>query len=289
MFYRGGVVSKPLPDASGSKRLSVSLSTSSCYPEHTAEAFDIAAEAGYDGVEVMVGLDAASADVPYLARLAAQSGMPVVSVHAPCLLLTQNVWGPDPWDKVRHSCEAALALGSDVVVLHPPLRWQREYAAGFVAGVRDISEHTGVTIAVENMYPWRTPGRAFQAFLPSWDPTDLDYDALTLDVSHAATSQLDALELARTWGPRLRHVHLTDGVGLRRDEHLFPGEGTQNVWGLLQYLNDSPFDGRIVLEVNTRKADNHAERVRELREVADNTRLHLGQLDAARPGASPTS
>ena len=59
--------------------------------------------------------------------------------------------------------------------------------------------------------------------------------------------------------------------------------------GLLQYLNDSPFDGRIVLEVNTRKADNHAERVRELREVADNTRLHLGQLDAARPGASPTS
>lgn len=279
MSYRGVVVNEPSSDAEAhppvGKRIPVSLSTSSCYPQHTAEAFDIAAEAGYDGVEVMVGLDAASADVPNLARLSAQSGMPVVSVHAPCLLLTQNVWGPGPWDKVRHSCEAALALGADVVVLHPPLRWQRGYAAGFVVGVRDIAAETGVTIAVENMYPWRTPGRHFQAYLPGWDPTELDYEALTLDVSHAATSQQDALTMAKQWGPRLRHVHLTDGAGLRRDEHLLPGEGTQDVWGLMDYLTTSDFDGHVVLEVNTRKAGSHAERTRILAEVANNTRAHL--------------
>lgn len=253
----------------------MALSTSSVYPERTAQCFAIAAEAGYDGVEVMVGIDAASADVPYLARLSTQYTMPVVAIHAPCLLLTQNVWGPGPWDKVRHSCAAAIDLGADIVVLHPPLRWQRGYASGFVDGVREISDQTGVTIAVENMYPWRTPGRHFQAYLPGWDPTELDYDALTLDLSHAATSKRDGLELARNWGPRLRHVHLTDGSGSPLDEHLLPGEGGQNAWSLVEHLAQSHFQGHIVLEVNTRHAEDHDDRLATLRRVLVETRSHL--------------
>lgn len=275
--YGGGVVSKPPIGSAHIPRPDVALSTSSVYPERTADCFAIAAEAGYDGVEVMVGIDAASADVPYLARLSAQYTMPVVAIHAPCLLLTQSVWGPGPWDKVRHSCAAAIDLGADIVVLHPPLRWQRGYASGFVAGVREISEQTGVTVAVENMYPWRTPGRHFQAYLPSWDPTELDYEALTLDLSHAATSKRDSLEMARSWGARLRHVHLTDGSGSPLDEHLLPGEGAQHSWELVEYLAESGYQGHIVLEVNTRRAENRAERLADLSRVLADTRLHLGR------------
>ena len=36
---------------------------------------------------------------------------------------------------------------------------------------------------VENMYPWRTPGGELKAYVPGWDPTELDYDDLTLDSS----------------------------------------------------------------------------------------------------------
>ncbi|MFT8395834.1 sugar phosphate isomerase/epimerase family protein [Propionibacterium sp.] len=269
------MVSKPPSGSAHIPRPDVSLSTSSVYPEHTADCFAIAAEAGYDGVEIMVGIDAASADVPYLGRLSTQYTMPIVAIHAPCLLLSQNVWGPDPWDKVRRSCAAATDLGADIVVLHPPLRWQRGYASGFVEGVREISEQTGVTVAVENMYPWRTPGRPFQAYAPSWDPTAMDYDALTLDLSHAATSQRQSLEMAKAWGPRLRHVHLTDGSDSPMDEHLMPGEGDQNAWGLLEYLVNSDYQGHIVLEVNTRKADDHEDRLRTLTRVLDETRAHL--------------
>ncbi|MDQ4115029.1 MAG: sugar phosphate isomerase/epimerase, partial [Actinomycetota bacterium] len=38
----------------------ISLSTSSTYPESTARGFAYAAEVGYDGVEIMVGIDALS-------------------------------------------------------------------------------------------------------------------------------------------------------------------------------------------------------------------------------------
>ena len=59
----------------------------------------------------------------------------MLSVHAPTLLVTQRVWGTDPWEKIDRSIALADELGADTVVLHPPFRWQREYARDFVDGV----------------------------------------------------------------------------------------------------------------------------------------------------------
>ena len=85
----------------------VALSTSSVYPESCADAFEIAARLGYDGVEVMVWTDPVSQDPNALARLAAHYALPVLAVHAPTLLVTQRVWGRDPWHKLERSCEMA--------------------------------------------------------------------------------------------------------------------------------------------------------------------------------------
>ena len=46
-----------------------------------------------------------------------------------------------------------------------------------------------------------------------------------IDLSHAATAQSDPLEMAERLGDRLRHVHMTDGSGSAKDEHLVPGHG----------------------------------------------------------------
>src|SRR4026207_1832083 len=110
------------------------LSTASVYPEHCATAFDPAARLGYDGVEVMVWTDPVSQETGALQALSDLHGMPVVSIHAPTMLLTQRVWGPDAWSKVDNSIRMAAALGADAVVLHPPFRWQKEYASSFVDG-----------------------------------------------------------------------------------------------------------------------------------------------------------
>src|ERR1700742_2491185 len=81
----------------------VAFSTSSVYPESCADAFEIAARLGYDGVEVMVWTDPVSRDPAALGRLAKHYGIPVLSVHAPTLLVTQRVWGKEPWPKLERS------------------------------------------------------------------------------------------------------------------------------------------------------------------------------------------
>ena len=253
----------------------VVLSTSSVYPETTSSGFELARRLGYDGVELMVGIDPVAADIDAVEKLRDYHGVPVLAIHSPCLLITQRVWGTDPWGKLQRSAEAARRLGADVVVVHPPFRWQRDYARGFVEGVRRLTQETGILICVENMYPWRTPGGELKAYLPGWDPSELDYDDLTLDFSHASTANQQALDLARSWGSRLRHVHLTDGSGSVKDEHLVPGRGDQRADQVLRYLAEQDFAGHVVLEVNSRKSGTRSQREADLAESLAFARLHL--------------
>lgn len=253
----------------------VALSSSSVYPETTSSAFELARRLGYDGVELMVGIDPVAADIDAVEKLRDYHQVPVLAIHSPCLLVTQRVWGTDPWAKLERSAEAALRLGASVVVVHPPFRWQREYARGFVDGIRRLTERTGVLFSVENMYPWRTPGGELKAYLPGWDPSELDYADLTLDLSHASTAGQSSLELARAWGSRLRHVHLTDGTGSPKDEHLVPGRGDQQAGEVLEHLAETDFDGHVVLEINSRKSETRASREADLAESLAFTRLHL--------------
>src|SRR5919202_1582722 len=121
----------------------VALSTASVYPQTCADTFAFAAELGYDGVEVMVWTDPISQEAPSLRGLIDHYRMPVLAIHAPTLLVTQRVWGREPWEKLRRSCRLAAELGAGTVVVHPPFRWQREYAAGFVEGVELLSGQDG--------------------------------------------------------------------------------------------------------------------------------------------------
>lgn len=252
------------------------LSSASVYPESVARAFQYAADLGYDAVEVMVAIDPLSQDIAGVKRLRDHHGIPVCAVHAPCLLISQRVWGTDPWVKLEMSAEMAHELGADVVVVHPPFRWQREYARNFVEGIARLEEQTGLAFAVENMYPWRaTSRREMQVYQPHWDPTRDDYAHTTLDVSHAATAQVDAVELARRLGSRLRHVHMTDGSGSAMDEHLVPGRGNQPCGELLEHLAESGFDGHVVVEINTRKAGSRQAREADLIESLAYSRLHF--------------
>ncbi len=246
------------------------------YPEGTARAFALGRALGYDSIEIMVGMDAASSDVNELLRLRDYYELPISAIHAPTLLLTQRTWGIEPWDKLNRSADAAARVGASVVVVHPPFRWQRSYASTFTAGIRQLEHSTGVVFAIENMYPWRGPGGAdLRAYAPSWDPSELDVDHLTLDLSHAATSRRQALDLVRAWGDRLAHVHLTDGLGGKADEHLLPGFGNQRADEVLAELAASNYAGQIVLEVSTKSAESGEERMRLLGRALEFTRTHF--------------
>jgi sugar phosphate isomerase/epimerase len=265
----------------------VALSTASVFPDRTPDAFELAARLGYDGVEVMVSADAVSQDVDVIRRLVDYHGLPVLAIHAPNLLVTQRVWGREPWGKLVRSKQVAEQLGARVVVVHPPFRWQREYAKDFTAGLARMEEETDVVFGVENMYPLRAGGAEVAPYAPHWNPVPLDYPHVTLDVSHAAVSGSDALEMADELGGRLAHLHLADGTGVAyRDEHLIPGHGTQPCASLLRRLATSGYMGTVVLEVNTRRAATREARQADLAESLEFARTHLGQQDPAQAGSA---
>jgi sugar phosphate isomerase/epimerase len=257
-------------------RVPVTLSTSSVFPEPTAAAFEMAATLGYDGIEVMVWTDAVSQDAGALGGLAEHYGVAVLSVHAPCLLVTQRVWSADPWERLRRSAVLAESVGATIVVVHPPFAWQREYARGFSAGLDRLrDQHPSVRFAVENMYPVRMAGREFVPYAPGWDPTVAGFDAYTLDLSHCAAARNDALAMADVMGERLSHVHLGDGTGEGRDEHLVPGRGTQPCAELLRSLAGRGYAGAVAVEVNSRRASSRPEREADLAESLAFARQHL--------------
>ncbi|HEY2308496.1 MAG TPA: sugar phosphate isomerase/epimerase [Streptosporangiaceae bacterium] len=259
----------------------VALSTASVFPDRVADAFEIAARLGYDGVEVMVSADAVSQDIEALRRLADYHSMPVLALHAPCLLITQRVWGYEPWGKLVKSKEAAQELGAKVVVVHPPFRWQREYARDFAEGLARMAEESDIVFTVENMFPLRAGGAELAAYAPHWNPVLMDTPHVTLDLSHTATSGSDAYAMAEQLGDRLAHVHMADGTGVpNRDEHLVPGRGTQPCGPVLEKLSADGYSGTVVLEVNTRRATTREARLADLSEALDFTRRHLAAAPA---------
>ncbi len=259
----------------------IGMSTASVWPLRAGAGFELAQRLGYDGVEVMVWVDPLSQDVAALRRLSRQTGVPVLSVHSPSLLITQRVWSPDPVVRLRRSVEAAIELDARTVVVHPPFRWQRRYGDMFADLVAELEDETGVEIAVENMFKVRPPGgrrdARVSAFRPSIDPTEVGYRHYTLDLSHSAAAGMDAMALAERMGSGLTHVHLADGTGVPKDEHLVPGRGNQPCAELLEKLVASSFTGQVVLEVNTRRAASAVDRARDLAEALLFARFHLGQ------------
>ena len=259
------------------------LSTSSVYPLGVEEAFKVASRLGYDGLEILVWSNPETYDVAGLADLEQKYQLPVMAVHAPTLLITQRVWGKEAWDKITGALDMAKTLGADTVVAHPPFRWQGDYAEGFVDGVRERAADWGVSIAVENMYPWRVGGRELPAYLPDHDPSDEDYEHITWDFSHAAIASADSVGIVGRLlrENRLRHIHLTDGSGSMKDEHLAPGRGVQPVAETLRLMAAAGWTGCVALEVSTRKFKTPAERDAELAYSLDFARTHLGSPDLA--------
>jgi len=246
------------------------MSTSCVFPLPAEDAFRLARDAGFDGIEVMVTQHRETQDAAALLALSHKYDLPILSIHAPVLPLTQFVWGGGPRGKLEGAAELAVAVGARVVVVHPPFIWEPRYAREFATIVREIEARYNLTLAVENMFalslgPLRVPVHS-----PSPDATVIDCASLTLDFSHAAVAARDALELAIAMGKRLRHVHLCDGTvgeGRLLDEHLVPGHGTQPVAEVIRYLAAGGWDGALIAEVHTGHSATEAERLAMLVET----------------------
>lgn len=238
------------------------------------EAFTLIAGAGFDGVEVMVTKDPDTQEPQRLRALAEEHALAVEAIHAPFLLMTRSVWGSDPVGKIHRAIELAEEIGTPLVVIHPPYRWQPAYRRWLVERLPLLPEETTVKVAVENMFPLRVRGRKVATFHARQAPEDLDgYPHVVLDTSHAAVAGLDLFQTLGRLGGRLAHVHLSNNAGKGWDSHLPLDQGVLPLEGFLGSLASEGFAGTISLELDLRP---YLEDPPELRRVLAHNRELCG-------------
>jgi sugar phosphate isomerase/epimerase len=218
------------------------------------QAFRHIADAGFTSVEVMVTQDPHTQEPHLLAPLAAEFGLKVEAIHAPFLLITRRVWGSDPTGKIYRAAHLAEEIGAPLVVIHPPYRWQVRFRRWIEGNLAEFSARTGVTVAVENMFPIRLRGERGVRFHASQDLDDLErYPYLVLDTSHAAVSNLDIRAFYAQYRDQIQHVHLSNNAGKGWDSHLpIYGPGVLPIGEFLDDVVEDGFAGAVSVELDLR-------------------------------------
>jgi sugar phosphate isomerase/epimerase len=247
----------------------ITLSTGSLHTYGLARVFALAAQAGFDGIEVMVDKPKDNRDAGYLGRLSEEYALPIVALHSP-FVPDVPAWPGDQLGRLEHAVSLAQDLGVPVVVTHLPYRaygliveWQgartrrlflpvlwprREPYYRLVRDAERLAEmeaDTGVTIAVENM-----PDRRFLGLsLPLYWFNHVDALArmthLTLDTTHIGTWGWDLLDVYERLKGRVVHVHLSNYDGR---EHRPPPDGHLPLDALLRRLAEDGYRGAISVE-----------------------------------------
>ncbi|HJS26321.1 MAG TPA: sugar phosphate isomerase/epimerase [Actinomycetota bacterium] len=238
-----------MSDSSGP---AIVCSTISVFSKPIDEAFGLIADAGFDGIEIMVTKDPDTRDERRIRELSEDHGLPVAAIHAPFLLVTRRVWGVDPVGKIDRALELARAVDAPLVVVHPPYRWQRGYRRWLDERLPAIAEERP-TVAVENMFPMRVRGRSVATVHARQSLEDLARSPrVVLDTSHAAVAGLDPVDLADRLGDRLAHVHLSNNAGRGWDSHLPLDQGVLDLGRFLEALATRGFEGAVSLEIDLR-------------------------------------
>ena len=235
-------------------RPKIAFSTAPFFRRPVREALRHAADAGFEAVEVMVTQDPHTQEPHLLRPLADEHGLRIDAIHAPFLLVTRRVWGAEPTGKIYRAVHLAEEVGAPLVVIHPPYVWQVRFRRWAQENLAEFSERTGVTVAVENIFPIRLRGDRGLRFLASQDLDDIDrFPHLVLDTSHAAVSNLDIREFYGQYRDRIRHVHLSNNAGKGWDSHLpVHQDGVLPLGEFLGDLAADGFTGSVSLELDLR-------------------------------------
>lgn len=275
----------------------IALSTGSLHTYGISRVFDLAAEAGFDAIELMVDHRWDSRQPAYLQRLTQATGLPVAAVHSPFVPHVPG-WPHDPLDRLRLSAALARELGISVVVTHLPLRIKgarveffgfakplllpiflpnsRSYRRFLLEGLAQFEKAEGVRIGVENMPAKYFLGRRLDIHALNKPEILAKMPHLTLDTTHLGTWDLDPLAVYEQWKDRVIHVHLSNFNG---QEHRLLEDGHLPLGSLLQRLTVEAYEGAVSVKLHPEvlQADDEAQVRARLRAAVRFCRHHLAR------------
>jgi sugar phosphate isomerase/epimerase len=235
----------------------LSLSTGSLFTLPLQRVFELAAESGFDGVELIINQDFQRVNAVKLVR-SLQNIATIHSIHAPFMEL-------DGWGSVIDSLKLSVKLAAEcdipLVNFHPP-SWM-----GFEIGywrwlysVHDYQKEIGldgqVIVTLENM-PWVGKWKINPNILSNTQRLVdfiLDHNLfMTFDCTHMGsgkTSFINDFFLCYDSG-RVRNIHFSD-YGHDR-EHLLPGRGILPLTRFLNHLRNTDYQSTVTLELDPKE------------------------------------
>lgn len=185
----------------------------------------VIAEAGYDGLELMVTQDPVTQDAALVRELVEPEGVPVDVVHGPFLLLTRRVFGTDLVTKAERSLALAGELGAGLMIVHPPYRWQRGFHRWLVESSTDAAAAHGTRLGVENLYPVAVGSRPVRFHRYTRPEHLMVFPHIVLDTSHLGVAGVDINAAYTALVASTVHLHVSDYRGGGRDSHAPLGHG----------------------------------------------------------------
>jgi sugar phosphate isomerase/epimerase len=242
------------------------LSTGSLYTYGISRCFAFAAEVGFDGIELLIDERWDTRQAAYVCSLVDRYDLPVRVVHSPFRPIP--AWAIEPEARIKRSAAVASALGAAVVVHHLPVRfgygiltlgtrrlilplpmWRmdRAYRAWIETEYAALQREVDPALCIENMPARRTLGYRWNAHQWNTIQALTRFESLTLDTTHLGTWGLDPATVYKTWGTRVKHVHLSNFDGR---EHRRPEDGHLDLGKLLATLATSDYSGAVTLELS---------------------------------------
>ncbi len=245
------------------------FSTGSLYPLDTSDCFQLAEDAGFDGIEIMCDPRHSTRDPDYLTALSEKHNLPIMVCHTP---FTTNVSGwkvSGELDLVLQTLELAKQLNSESIVVHLPakvgefsirtplqfhrLPWiinpEAEIKRWIENDLAELQASTPINIALENIPKRKFFGRKWDVFY--WNsPAEWStvHSALTLDTTHWATKDINPTEMYLLAKDNVKNIHLSNyasGV-----EHRLPQIGDLDLAEFLETIVANNYSGTVSVELH---------------------------------------
>ncbi len=263
--------------------LKISLSSGSLFTFPLPDAFEMAAEAGFDGVELIINQDFQRVNPVKVVRKL-QEIAPINSIHAPFMLL--DGWG-GPIQSLFHSIDLAAETGIPLVNFHPP-SW-KHLEIGFwrwMYRIRDFQKEVGmdgeVLVTLENMPCSGRLNINPNILSSTHDMINFIHEHnlyLTFDTTHMGSGKANFINDFYLFyeSGRIRNIHFSD-YGFNR-EHLIPGHGHLPLTRFLNHLKHTDYQGCVTLEVSPHEFPKNKNLIlRSLQELQTYIRVETGML-----------
>lgn len=235
----------------------LSLSTGSLFTLPLQRVFELAAESGFDGVELIINQDFQRVNATKLVR-SLQEIITIHSIHAPFMEL--DGWG-SKIDSLKLSVKLAAECNIPLVNFHPP-SWMG-FEIGFwrwLYSIHDYQKEVGldgeVKVTLENM-PWVGKHKINPNILSNTQRlVDFIHDHnlfMTFDCTHMGSGKTNFINdffLCYDSG-RIRNIHFSD-YGHDR-EHLLPGHGILPLTRFLNHLRNTEYKSTVTLELDPKE------------------------------------